>query len=98
MKMEILPILLLSFAAIGFAQADEKPLKDTKGMVCPVKATEGCDGIYCSYRVQRDIFVEHEGRKVYFCCQDCVEAFKKDPKSFLEKTKEQWKVIDAKSE
>ena len=96
--MKIFQIFLLSLCSIGLLHADEKPLKDTKGMVCPVKATEGCDGGYCSKKVKRDVFVEHEGRKVYFCCKGCVKAFKEDPKSFLEKTKEQWKVIDAKSD
>ena len=89
-------IVLVAFASVGFLHAEEKELKDVKGMVCPVKATDGCDGSYCSKEVKLDIHAEHEGRKVYFCCDSCVKDFKKDPKSYLEKTKEQWKVIDEK--
>ena len=31
------------------------------------------------------IFVEHEGRKVYFCCPGCVAKFKADPAKYLAK-------------
>ena len=27
----------------------------------------------------------HEGQKVYFCCDGCVDEFKKDPKKYLAK-------------
>lgn len=89
-------LVLLVLASSAFLHAEDAPLKDVKGMVCPVKATEGCEGGYCSKKVKRDISVEHEGRKVYFCCDGCVKSFNKDPKAFLAKVKEQWKVIDAK--
>jgi YHS domain-containing protein len=29
--------------------------------------------------------LEHEGKKVYFCCEGCPNAFKADPKKYLEK-------------
>jgi YHS domain-containing protein len=29
--------------------------------------------------------VEYDGKKVYFCCEHCIEAFNKEPKKFLEK-------------
>jgi len=35
--------------------------------------------------IDKSIFVEHEGRKVYFCCQMCVATFKKDPGKYLAK-------------
>jgi len=91
----------VSFAvvfALGSLQAEEPPLKDTKDMKCPVDATEGCEGGYCSNKVKRNLFVEHEGRKVYFCCEGCMKSFKKDPKKYAVKVLDQWKVIDAKNE
>jgi len=35
--------------------------------------------------IDPDVFVEHEGRKVYFCCEACVEKFEKDPAKYLSK-------------
>lgn len=94
--MKNLIILFAALTSVSLLHADEKPLRDVKDMVCPVKATEGCEGGYCSKKVKRDIFVEYEGRKVYFCCKGCVKVFEKDPKTFLKKTQEQWQVIDNK--
>lgn len=73
----------------------EVAMKDLK---CPVNETSKCDGAYCSKEVSADNFAEHDGKKVYFCCNGCVKAFKKDPKPFLEKVKEQWAKIDEQKE
>jgi hypothetical protein len=35
--------------------------------------------------IHKDIFVDHEGRRVYFCCAGCVKAFKEDPARYLAK-------------
>ena len=35
--------------------------------------------------IDKGIFVEHGGRKVYFCCQMCVATFQKDPGKYLAK-------------
>ena len=35
--------------------------------------------------IDASIFVEHEGRKVYFCCQACIAPFKADPAKYLAK-------------
>ena len=35
------------------------------------------------------LFVEHEGRKVYFCCPPCMDKFKADPAKYLPKLDEQ---------
>lgn len=31
------------------------------------------------------IYVDYQGRRVYFCCNACPEAFKKDPEKYLQK-------------
>lgn len=54
------------------ASADEAEIAQT---VCPVMAGP----------IDKSIYVVHEGRKVYFCCQMCVDTFKTDPVKYLEK-------------
>lgn len=39
--------------------------------------------------------VEHEGKKVYFCCPGCPAAFEADPKKFMEKLPQFAKADDA---
>lgn len=31
------------------------------------------------------IYVDHEGRRIYFCCQACVAKFKQDPATYVAK-------------
>ena len=35
--------------------------------------------------VNKDIFTEYKGKKVYFCCAGCKEAFEKEPEKYLDK-------------
>jgi YHS domain-containing protein len=35
--------------------------------------------------IDKSIFVEYKGKKVYFCCKDCVEKFKADPEKYVAK-------------
>ena len=39
--------------------------------------------------IDPSIYVDHEGRRVYFCCPACVDKFKKDPEKYLKKLDEQ---------
>jgi YHS domain-containing protein len=43
--------------------------------VCPVSG-EALD---------KSVFADYEGRRVYFCCEMCVEPFHKDPQKYLQK-------------
>lgn len=46
--------------------------------VCPVMGGE----------INKEVFVDHEGSRIYFCCQACVDTFKKDPDTYLKKMKD----------
>ena len=35
--------------------------------------------------INKNIYTEYEGKKVYFCCQGCIDEFKKDPEKYLSK-------------
>lgn len=43
--------------------------------VCPVSGEP----------INKDVSTYYEGRTVYFCCQNCVEPFEKDPQAYLSK-------------
>ena len=36
-------------------------------------------------RVDREVFFDHKGQRVYFCCPDCPDKFKAAPASYLAK-------------
>jgi YHS domain-containing protein len=35
--------------------------------------------------INKNVFVEYKGKKVYFCCADCKAAFEKDPEKYIAK-------------
>ena len=35
--------------------------------------------------IDKNIFTEYKGKKVYFCCPACVDTFKADPEKYLAK-------------
>jgi len=39
--------------------------------------------------INRNIFVDYDGRRIYLCCDMCPAQFKKDPEKFLKKLDEQ---------
>ena len=46
--------------------------------LCPVMGGE----------INRDIYVDYQGMRVYFCCAACKEPFLKEPEKYLQKMRE----------
>ena len=43
--------------------------------MCPVMAG----------KVDKNLYADHEGKRVYFCCAGCVDEFKKNPAKYIKK-------------
>jgi RND family efflux transporter MFP subunit len=39
--------------------------------------------------IKKDVYVDYQGQRIYFCCPDCPEKFKADPEKYLAKTEAQ---------
>jgi YHS domain-containing protein len=57
------------------AQLLEQALRCLPQQTCPVMGG----------KINEDIHTEHEGRRVYFCCEACTGKFKEDPEKYLQK-------------
>jgi YHS domain-containing protein len=44
--------------------------------------------------IDKAIFADYEGKRVYFCCQDCLAKFKADPKTIVDKLEKDGIVLD----
>lgn len=33
--------------------------------------------------IKKSIYVDHEGRRIYFCCPMCIDKFKADPAKYI---------------
>ncbi len=65
----------ISFAGI-YCKADSKKLGDESGQVlCPVMGG----------KIDKKVYVDHNGKRVYLCCTACVDKFKADPGKYMKK-------------
>ena len=38
--------------------------------------------------IVKDVFTDHQGKRIYFCCPPCIDKFKADPDTFLKKLRD----------
>lgn len=45
-------------------------------------------------KIDRKVFTEQEGKRVYFCCSSCPEEFRKDPAKHINEMESQGVVLE----
>lgn len=45
-------------------------------------------------KIDKTIYADHAGERVYFCCAGCIAGFKADPAKFVAKAKAEGVVLD----
>ncbi len=73
-KILLVSLVVLSLAAGPALAADPKPQT-----LCPVLGGN----------VDQKVFVDYQGKRIYFCCKGCDAEFRKDPEKFMKKIQEQ---------
>jgi YHS domain-containing protein len=71
--------VLLAFLAAGPAAAVAAAAQDKLQTVCPVMGGP----------INKNVYVDYQGQRLYFCCPACIDLFKKEPEKYLQKLKEQ---------
>jgi YHS domain-containing protein len=60
------------------AEKKEHPAaEETTQKLCPIMGNP----------INKELFVEYEGKKIYFCCAGCPEKFKENPEKYLKNLK-----------
>ena len=54
-------------------------------VVCPVMGG----------KIDKKVYTDFQGQRVYFCCPGCIGAFKKEPEKYLKKTAEAGVVLES---
>ena len=73
-KTLILVLVLAASSTATLWAAETKPQT-----VCPVLAGN----------IDKSIYMDYKGKRVYFCCKGCDAEFKKDPEKYMKKLQEQ---------
>ncbi len=78
-KVLILALALAALAAGSLWAADAKPQT-----TCPVLAGN----------IDKNVYADYKGKRIYFCCQGCDAEFKKDPDKYMKKLEEQGVTLE----
>ncbi len=82
---KLLALIVLALAVVTVVGCKKKTANEPSAqsqtgeieqMTCPVMAGNPID---------KNVFVEYQGKKVYFCCNDCKAKFQADPEKYLDK-------------
>lgn len=45
-------------------------------------------------KVNKDLYVDHDGKRVYVCCKGCIDAVQKDPQKYIKKLEDAGVALD----
>jgi YHS domain-containing protein len=96
MKKEMFFVVSLVFVGllvlVGCSQKSEPPAEEEAGELIGNVISEVeqavSDQAMCPIMdkpINKNIFVEYEGKKVYFCCKGCEDKFEADPAAYMAK-------------
>ena len=77
------PAKFMAVLAKEEAKDDKKDAKDSKDKKKEAELNKKCP--VTGDDADKSLTTEYKGRKVAFCCEDCVKDFKKDPKKYIAK-------------
>ena len=67
--------ILIAFFAVGPVAAEENTPGQNMQTTCPVMGG----------KINKDIYTDYKGERVYFCCEGCIPEFQKDPAKYVQK-------------
>ncbi len=71
---------LIFILLLGIFSLPSRLLAETvMNATCPIMEGE---------RTKEKFFVDHQGKRVYFCCRSCIKKFNKNPQKYLKNLKE----------
>ncbi len=76
--------VVLAFAIAGAGLAAPPPSMDRPQVgktqvACPVQHG----------KINKNLYVDYQGQRIYFCCPECIPIFKKNPEAYLERMKQE---------
>lgn len=49
-------------------------------------------------KINKDLYVDHDGKRVYVCCKGCIGKIKADPDKYIKKLEKDGVALDAAQE
>lgn len=91
MKMIVLGRLGIALAtgaviALAGCRGDREPPTEEVEVVPAIENQRFCP-VMENIPINKDMYVDHAGQRVYFCCPACIPTFQADPDTYMEKLK-----------
>lgn len=77
-------MLALMFLVAGYVLAEGNAAKSKLQTNCPVMGG----------KVNKDIYTDYEGKRVYFCCKGCIGEFRKNPEKYVKAFEDEGVVLE----
>jgi YHS domain-containing protein len=81
----IVALLTLIVMAPDYGWSEEAQTREGTQTRCPVMGGN----------IDKNIYTDYEGKRIYFCCQGCVETFKKDPEKYVSMMEKDGVVLES---
>jgi YHS domain-containing protein len=82
---KIVIVVLLSMSiSVGYVLAGGDTNKQKSQTTCPVMGG----------KINKAVYADHEGKRVYFCSGGCIDEFKKDPEKYVKKLEDQGVMLE----
>ena len=75
-------VVLIGLIALQGCQTTESKNEAAAGIS---RSPEQTDCPIMGMAVDKNVYTEYKGKKVYFCCAGCINTFKEDPEKYLSK-------------
>ena len=66
-------VLSIALLVFGYSLAEEDGAAPKLQSVCPVMGGQ----------INKAVYTDYEGRRIYFCCQGCIGGFEKNPAKYI---------------
>jgi YHS domain-containing protein len=73
--MKVVKILLVSLVVLALAGGPALAAAPKPQTVCPVLGGN----------INKQVYAEYQGKRIYFCCSGCITEFQKDPEKYIKK-------------
>lgn len=74
-SLKFVVLLGVALGLLGFSFNMPQIARAASQTTCPVMGA----------KIDKNIFADYNGKRVYFCCTGCLAEFKKDPEKYLRK-------------
>jgi len=93
MKFIIIATLLgFSFSSFAETKVAASTVKKAEAKVVEKKMQVNCPIL--GEAVDKSVYADYKGKRVYFCCAGCIEKFKQDPEKIIKKMESEGITLD----